>query len=236
MVMKTTIASAALALMFTLGLAGAAHAAPAPTMPGTVTVLAECSVDTDLTATACQPTSAENSGDQAKVLADLNVHPEYLAGATPGARVLVLIRRSLTPPADGAPGWSRPPASRPPLPAGAPVLLADPDWQVVPQNMAYYYPDRAARNGVGGSASAVCSVSGDGFLVGCWIAAETPANMGFRFATLYLTRLVRMNAVSKSGAPVGGRVLEFGALFKVRGDEMQVNVQMLAGLLGRGGL
>ena len=107
-----------------------------------------CTVSDALTATDCGPQHDMPRPDDGglKDFLALEAHaPDYLAGATPGARVLVMVRRSLSAPIDGAnPG-------RAPLPTSPSAsLITEPDWAIMPSTREFegYVPDRLMVTGV----------------------------------------------------------------------------------------
>ena len=86
-----------------------------------------------------------------------------------------------------------------------------PQWERLPDaaDMTRYYPDRAARAGVGGSAKMDCAVGpGDGKIGGledCHLIDESPADMGFGQALLSMASLFKMRIRDPSN--VGKRVV-----------------------------
>ncbi|AZS19474.1 TonB family protein [Caulobacter sp. FWC26] len=82
--------------------------------------------------------------------------------------------------------------SLPPRPA---VMGAyKPDWLEIPSgdDMAAFYPARAARREISGKVTMVCTVKADGRLSDCRIAAEAPKGEGFGQAALRLAPKFRM--------------------------------------------
>ena len=69
-----------------------------------------------------------------------------------------------------------------------------PDWLEKPSgdDMAAFYPPRAARRDISGKVTMVCQVKGDGRLSECRIASETPAGEQFGQAALRLAPKFRM--------------------------------------------
>jgi hypothetical protein len=178
-----------------------------------------CTVSDALTATECKPPpwppvqSVAASKRAQAFIQEEAINPDYLAGATPGARVLVMIRRSTAAVLDGAnPGR----ALAPPSPALAAVTA--PDWRVMPSagKMAGYYPDREHRNGLSGNAAAQCTVGAGGDLLGCWILAGDHPDFGFGWVTLQLSTNVQMNPATKDGLPTVGRPYVLQAAFKAQ--------------------
>jgi len=172
-----------------------------------------CTVSEALTAKDCGPQQdmpRPDDGGLKDFLALEAQDPDYLAGATPGARVLVMVRRSLSAPIDGAnPGRAPLPTS----PAIGPIM--EPDWAIMPPARAFdgYVPDRLMRMGASGSVTARCTVGARGDLLGCWIAAENPSDMGLGWSTLMLSTFVKMKPIAKDGSPTAGRTYVLQANF-----------------------
>jgi protein TonB len=85
-------------------------------------------------------------------------------------------------------------------------VITQPDWARKPnaEDMSKYYPERASRMQIEGSATISCTVSARGTLESCSVTAETPSEAGFGDATLKLSKLFKMRPLSKDGAPVDG--------------------------------
>lgn len=85
-------------------------------------------------------------------------------------------------------------------------MITNPDWQRRPsgEDLARYYPDRAMRMEVEGSATISCRVTARGTLEGCSVTAESPADMGFGDAAMRMSRLFKMRPQTKDGQPVDG--------------------------------
>ncbi len=139
--------------------------------------------------------------------------PDYLIGAAPGAQVLVMVRRSMAAPIDGAnPGRATAPS------APSPTSVITPDWSGMPSHSDIngYFPDRALRMAISGDAKVRCTVGPKGDLLGCWVAAESPSGMGFGSQALELSTFVQMKPTAQDGSPTAGRAYILKASFDAR--------------------
>jgi TonB family protein len=74
------------------------------------------------------------------------------------------------------------------------------------QEYINFWPQAAARKGVGGSATLDCEVDLDGLLQDCKVADETPAGSGFGPAALALAPKFLFKPATQNGRPVASRV------------------------------
>jgi protein TonB len=105
-----------------------------------------------------------------------------------------------------------PPA--PPAPKPPPVIR-NPDWLRRPSGdeIARYYPERAARRGIEGRAVLSCTVSAKGALEGCRAKAVTPEGEGFDVAALKMSRHFKMRPMTRDGEPVSGATIQIPIRF-----------------------
>ena len=134
----------------------------------------------------------------------------------------------------------------PPDPPAAPSpKITNPDWARKPtgDDVARYYPERAQRLGIDGSATVVCKVSVDGRLRDCEVARETPPDAGFGEATVRLAeREFRMTPMTRDGVPVDGATVRIPLVYKLpegpQGTVIRIDgpyaLIALGGLIGTG--
>lgn len=108
------------------------------------------------------------------------------------------------------PAVVRPPAPpappAPPPPRPAPPMITQPSWSQLPsaRDMARFYPERAQRRGVEGSATISCGVTATGALRACSIVGESPAGEGFGEAALKMSSRFKMRPMTRDGQAVSG--------------------------------
>ena len=90
--------------------------------------------------------------------------------------------------------------------------IANPDWIALPV-VAAHYPDLAFRQRASGVVVLHCTVRDDGFLEGCGVTTETPANLGFRKAALEMVPLYQMRRATTAGEPVEGKGVSVPIVF-----------------------
>ncbi|HEY9217579.1 MAG TPA: energy transducer TonB, partial [Phenylobacterium sp.] len=94
-------------------------------------------------------------------------------------------------------------------PPPRPSVIQNPAWLRKPsgEDLQRYYPDRALRMNVSGSATLSCTVNAKGTLDACSIVREDPADQEFGQAALRMSKLFKMKPKTQDGAPVeGGQV------------------------------
>jgi protein TonB len=98
-----------------------------------------------------------------------------------------------------------------------PKKITRPDWLSQPDAaaMSRYYPERAQRLGVSGSATINCTVAANGTISGCDVVSETPSNYGFGDAARKLSRFFKMRPQMVDGQPVAGGTIEIPIQFRL---------------------
>lgn len=99
----------------------------------------------------------------------------------------------------------------------APPPITSPDWERKPNgdDLARYYPDGAAKQGLGGLATVACKVTNAGDLTACAIETEDPPGAGFGDAALKLAAFFKMKPLTKDGLPVAGGVVRVPIRFAI---------------------
>lgn len=90
--------------------------------------------------------------------------------------------------------------------------IANPDWIQLPV-VASHYPERAFQQKASGMVLLHCTVRDDGYLEGCSVTSETPANLGFRKAALDMVPLYQMRRSTSAGDPVEGKTVSVPIVF-----------------------
>ncbi|WP_430425203.1 TonB family protein [Phenylobacterium sp.] len=87
-----------------------------------------------------------------------------------------------------------------------PSIISNPDWLRRPssQDMARFYPEKAAHEEVEGRATLSCSVSVEGTLVACSAVSEDPVGYDFGAAAMGMSTLFRMRPQTRDGTAVAG--------------------------------
>lgn len=119
-----------------------------------------------------------------------------------------------------APPVIAPPAPKPAPPAPPkPHIIANPDWLQKPtgDEIARYYPDRAARLGIQGRAVIGCVVSAEGLLKACSVESETPDDEGFGVAAIKMSHAFKMRPMTRDGTPVEGATIRIPIRFTLAG-------------------
>jgi periplasmic protein TonB len=98
-----------------------------------------------------------------------------------------------------------------------PKKITRPDWLSQPDAaaMSKYYPERAQRLGISGSATINCTVAANGTISGCDVVGETPSNYGFGDAARKLSRFFKMRPQMVDGQAVAGGTIEIPIQFRL---------------------
>lgn len=93
--------------------------------------------------------------------------------------------------------------AQPPTPRPAVMGQYKPDWMEKPssEDLAAFYPAKAARNNISGKATITCKVMPDGRLNACVVKEESPAGQHFGEAALKISPKFRMIPPDDPNAP-----------------------------------
>jgi protein TonB len=85
-------------------------------------------------------------------------------------------------------------------------VISNPNWDRLPdaEDLARYFPDRAARLEQEGRSVIECTVRANGTVTGCRIVSEDPSGFGFGDAHIRAASRFRMRPKTADGAPVEG--------------------------------
>jgi TonB family protein len=121
---------------------------------------------------------------------------------------------------------SGPQPESPPVSQQSADLIEQPKWTGLPGSdfISTYYPPRALRLRVEGTAVITCLVTEKGELHTCEVLSEVPQGYGFGDAALGLASYFRLNPSDLAGQPVGGRSIQVPIAFKPPVDRPQASL------------
>jgi protein TonB len=96
-------------------------------------------------------------------------------------------------------------------------VIRNPSWLRRPTGaeIGRLYPRRAAEAGLGGGATLMCEVVGDGSVRGCVVIDEAPKGRGFGEAALASARLFKLNPRTVDGEAVEGAKVRIPLVFSL---------------------
>jgi len=108
------------------------------------------------------------------------------------------------------------------------AIISRPDWAEKPngEDLARYYPERAARLEKEGRATVLCRVDARGRLQDCKILDESPEGYGFGDATLKLVGSFRMRPQTRDGVPVDGGTVRIPMVYRLPEDSAPVGLSI----------